>query len=278
MNFSKFIVPETPKKSSVKTSNNNIVIESSPDSLDPPKKMRKLVKKVYVPSPEVKAAPILVIDDHFNLDREIKQDSSDLDLSINYSKTRPVDINNDNEISINYSTSIKHDLNDGIKFSSSSDEDDFYVNQKDYSSFFSTDKSQIISATGCKPLLADLILNLGPFTSNKHLISIFNKEKKSKTLFSILDKYLDTMVSFKTVDKVISRCENHGAELVKILTEMGISKSELDISKQKFTQPTTFSKEFPLKDYQLVGVAWLSCLYKKKLGCILADEMYFPLT
>ncbi len=38
-------------------------------------------------------------------------------------------------------------------------------------------------------------------------------------------------------------------------------------------QPAMMSDDIKLKDYQLVGLNWLSLLYKHKLSCILADDM-----
>ena len=40
-----------------------------------------------------------------------------------------------------------------------------------------------------------------------------------------------------------------------------------------FPQPSIMAKGITLKDYQVVGVNWLSLLYEKKLSCILADDM-----
>lgn len=40
-----------------------------------------------------------------------------------------------------------------------------------------------------------------------------------------------------------------------------------------FPQPATMAKDITLKDYQIVGVNWLSLLYKHNLSCILADDM-----
>ena len=39
------------------------------------------------------------------------------------------------------------------------------------------------------------------------------------------------------------------------------------------TQPAIMSKDVVLKDYQVVGLNWLSLLFDKKLSCILADDM-----
>lgn len=38
-------------------------------------------------------------------------------------------------------------------------------------------------------------------------------------------------------------------------------------------QPLSLSPQVRLKEYQLLGVNWLSLLYRRKLSCILADEM-----
>ena len=40
-----------------------------------------------------------------------------------------------------------------------------------------------------------------------------------------------------------------------------------------FPQPSIMAKGITLKDYQIVGVNWLSLLYEKELSCILADDM-----
>jgi SWI/SNF-related matrix-associated actin-dependent regulator of chromatin subfamily A containing DEAD/H box 1 len=38
-------------------------------------------------------------------------------------------------------------------------------------------------------------------------------------------------------------------------------------------QPTLLANDVQLKEYQLLGVNWLQLLYRRKLSCILADEM-----
>lgn len=39
------------------------------------------------------------------------------------------------------------------------------------------------------------------------------------------------------------------------------------------SQPSLLSSSVTLKDYQLLGLNWLHLLYRKRLSCILADEM-----
>lgn len=48
------------------------------------------------------------------------------------------------------------------------------------------------------------------------------------------------------------------------------------------TQPSLLQPGVTLKEYQMIGVNWLSLLYQKGLSCILADEMgewsyYYPM-
>lgn len=40
-----------------------------------------------------------------------------------------------------------------------------------------------------------------------------------------------------------------------------------------FPQPSIMGPDVTLKDYQVVGINWLSLLYQKRLSCILADDM-----
>lgn len=40
-----------------------------------------------------------------------------------------------------------------------------------------------------------------------------------------------------------------------------------------FQQPPNMAKDIKLKDYQIVGINWLSMLFERKLSCILADDM-----
>lgn len=59
---------------------------------------------------------------------------------------------------------------------------------------------------------------------------------------------------------------DEGDEVIKI-------KREHQTGQFFKVQPKHLGKGVVLKDYQLVGVNWLSLLYERKLSCILADEM-----
>ncbi|KAI4160628.1 MAG: hypothetical protein LQ342_005561 [Letrouitia transgressa] len=53
----------------------------------------------------------------------------------------------------------------------------------------------------------------------------------------------------------------------------GDDEQDNDAGMPFIPQPSLLSKDVVLKDYQIVGVNWLSLLFKKKLSCILADDM-----
>jgi SWI/SNF-related matrix-associated actin-dependent regulator of chromatin subfamily A containing DEAD/H box 1 len=100
---------------------------------------------------------------------------------------------------------------------------------------------------------------------------------------------------YGSVDSILEDCERIGAQLRTTiaswsgLTDKGKDKATGEdgalslIALQATTntaskdclvvQPNILSDEIKLKDYQLSGVSWLRLLYRKKLSCILADEM-----
>lgn len=94
---------------------------------------------------------------------------------------------------------------------------------------------------------------------------------------------------YGSVDSVLNDCEEIGAQLRTVIsswistdqsTEDGalnlgaLSAPTNSLSKDCIVvQPGLLSPNITLKDYQLSGVSWLRLLYRKKLSCILADEM-----
>ena len=70
-----------------------------------------------------------------------------------------------------------------------------------------------------------------------------------------------------TEDLDLNNEVNDGALALTVLVPVAASKDYL------LTQPSLLSDAIKLKDYQLTGVSWLRLLYRKKLSCILADEM-----
>ncbi|KAK9235987.1 SNF2 family N-terminal domain-containing protein [Lipomyces kononenkoae] len=111
---------------------------------------------------------------------------------------------------------------------------------------------------------------------------------------------IETLSGYEAVDSLIRRCEQLGDSVSDAIAKWGVdirgSNGELEIvdideedsessdcDRQKqisspgggyFTaQPSLLADDVKLKNYQQVGINWLSLLYKKKLSCILADEM-----
>jgi len=52
-----------------------------------------------------------------------------------------------------------------------------------------------------------------------------------------------------------------------------VASSRKPKNSQFITQPSIMSEDLEMKDYQIVGINWLSLLFEKELSCILADDM-----
>lgn len=111
------------------------------------------------------------------------------------------------------------------------------------------------------------------------------------------------MKGYGSVDAILEDCERIGAGLraaIATWTATGKGKDKADSPasladgetddgalnlvslaklKQQTTkdyltsQPSLLPDDVQLKEYQLLGVNWLNLLYRRKLSCILADEM-----
>ena len=128
----------------------------------------------------------------------------------------------------------------------------------------------------------------------------------------IVDKCLDMWAGYEAVDELVRRCEEISKPLKEDMKAWGVDiygNDELEItnvsrdvscrdsgigtpasfsvsdtdgegdtkgSRTKsgfFPQPLAMAEDVQLKDYQLVGVNWLSLLFKRGLSSILADDM-----
>lgn len=87
--------------------------------------------------------------------------------------------------------------------------------------------------------------------------------KLDSTPESLKDSAIGTPTDAGSSDIVMA---DEGDEIIK-------NKREYQAGQFFKVQPKHLGEGVVLKDYQLVGVNWLSLLYERKLSCILADEM-----
>jgi len=134
------------------------------------------------------------------------------------------------------------------------------------------------------------------------------KSTKSRTKPKpIGEKIVDTcdamFTGYEAVDDIVAKCEALGRPLAKDMKEWGIDvfgakngevelvnfgesqhdsgigtpQSDYDENRGRkprfIPQPELMNTDFKMKDYQVVGVNWLSLLYRHNLSCILADDM-----
>ncbi|MCJ1272489.1 hypothetical protein MMC21_000275 [Puttea exsequens] len=135
--------------------------------------------------------------------------------------------------------------------------------------------------------------------------------KKKPVGDKIVEKCLDMWAGYEAVDLLVKRCDELAEPLREDMNSWGVdvlgavkggeldlvsfdrdnsprdsgigtpstnvSEDEGDVKvlrKRGFLpQPSIMAEGVILKDYQIVGVNWLSLLYQRKLSCILADDM-----
>ncbi|KAL2836969.1 SNF2 family N-terminal domain-containing protein [Aspergillus pseudodeflectus] len=128
----------------------------------------------------------------------------------------------------------------------------------------------------------------------------------------IVDKCLDMWVGYKAVDSLVEQCETLGKPIAMEMKKWGVDifgkrEGELELvslelpgshdsgigtpasqrsdddsdspesrsrKKSRFiSQPGIMAEDLKMKNYQIVGINWLSLLFEKELSCILADDM-----
>jgi SWI/SNF-related matrix-associated actin-dependent regulator 1 of chromatin subfamily A len=159
----------------------------------------------------------------------------------------------------------------------------------------------------CTIAQAESIVSLQPFESENDLRSKLQKKKGVSPRY--FDEYVRMLEGYDSVDTVIEKCEKVGKEISDVLAVWAAAAdpssdaiaSNPDISDASDTgihlvavgaksvvedplraealeayitsQPSMMTEGVVLKDYQLLGINWLALLHRKKLSCILADEM-----
>ncbi|KAF2754203.1 hypothetical protein EJ05DRAFT_479734 [Pseudovirgaria hyperparasitica] len=161
--------------------------------------------------------------------------------------------------------------------------------------------------------VAELIVSKRPFRNLSQVREVAlpsppdsgkgKKRSKPKPIGErIVDVCEDMLAGLEAVDELVDACNREGNAISKELGKWGINVDGLALegevaitslgpssakdsgtgtpepSKDIMTadllkQPSNMSKDIVLKDYQLVGLNWLSLLWKLKLSCILADDM-----
>lgn len=168
------------------------------------------------------------------------------------------------------------------------------------------------SRLGCTPTQANKIIELRPFTSVEDLNIKLGQGKKKAGPAGISPRMFEDSAAifegYGRVDSILEDCEGIGAELRKEIASWTHSRSTkgkqrelaensrdssasaedgaitithvaLPPHKLKYymtSQPSSLQPGVVLKEYQMIGVNWLSLLYQKRLSCILADEMGEP--
>lgn len=91
----------------------------------------------------------------------------------------------------------------------------------------------------------------------------------------IIDAARNTLRGYEAVDSLIKECARVGKLVQRGISEWKLDEDTLKAKGGSFfpEQPKMLSEGTELKNYQQVGINWLSLLYKDKLSCILADEM-----
>lgn len=159
----------------------------------------------------------------------------------------------------------------------------------------------LMVCVGCSPEQATTIIGLRPFTSREDLNGKLGQGKKKAGPAGISPRLVHDCVEifrgYGTVDEILERCEEIGADLRSTIASWTSSKGKAKAPLQDevedgaltlraiapakdhkakgflTVQPRLLCDGVQLKDYQLLGVNWLHLLYRRKLSCILADEM-----
>ncbi|KAG0140885.1 hypothetical protein CROQUDRAFT_52577 [Cronartium quercuum f. sp. fusiforme G11] len=151
---------------------------------------------------------------------------------------------------------------------------------------------RVFKNLACTIEQAKIIASLRPFEDPEDLRKKLRKQKGVSS--AVFNQYQEVMKGFIEVDRVLTKCEEHGAELSRImkiwagidptrerLDESAVELVELAhndptdpaLSNYIYTQPSSVPSGIKLKSYQLLGLNWLNLLYNKGISAVLSDEM-----
>ena len=152
----------------------------------------------------------------------------------------------------------------------------------------------------------------GDIPPNKPSKATKRKSTKKPIGDKIVEKCVEMWTGYEAVDQLVKRCEALGKSVKEGMKNWGlgtlsasgagelemvsfesddsrrdsgigtprsltVSEDEGETAKSRthsfFPQPSILAQGVQLKDYQVVGINWLSLLFYRKLSCILADDM-----
>ncbi|KAM0789643.1 hypothetical protein ACM66B_000447 [Microbotryomycetes sp. NB124-2] len=177
--------------------------------------------------------------------------------------------------------------------------------------FNKADKEELTELAGCNAAQATMVVKMRPFTDVDDFKARTRKQKGVGNM--MMETYLDVVTGMGEVDKVLTRCEQIGVELSRIMRiwqsgaavsdpnggqqhanpdDVGMSmvaiseetiRQRVDTSQDPTVraafsgyirkQPAGVPDSVKLKDYQMLGLNWLNLLWSRRTSCILADEM-----
>jgi len=161
-----------------------------------------------------------------------------------------------------------------ISRSSDSDEDDETL------TFFNNASSQEIQdiISILSPEQAEIIISHRPYRSISALRRTLNKEKGISG--KVVEHYEAVINGYNAADSIIESCEKISKELTGLFNTWGVDKKGNLLPNVTETgdgllkkQPEVINKAMTLKNYQLLGVSWLTYMYLNGFSGILADEM-----
>jgi SWI/SNF-related matrix-associated actin-dependent regulator 1 of chromatin subfamily A len=161
--------------------------------------------------------------------------------------------------------------------------------------------------------IASTIILQRPFSSLDKVRSVMgadepvkgnNRRPRKAIGDKVVEKSIEMLMGYEAVDALVARCEELGRPLAAEMKNWGVDifgkkEGELELvsldhdsgigtpatdddgdvivtgsRKSRFiSQPSIMSSTMTMKNYQVVGINWLSLLFEKELSCILADDM-----
>lgn len=162
----------------------------------------------------------------------------------------------------------------------------------------------VADMAACELSVAEAMVAARPFDTLDDARTVSTEASGNRRKKTIGEKIVDatstTLKGYEAVDSLIQKCEELGNQVSGDMSKWGVNvfgaNGELEICDvddddsddeivnrgrkpakshgNYFSEkPKLLAPELDLKNYQQVGINWLSLLYKRQLSCILADEM-----